>query len=1069
MAIHAKTNGSGSSEVDLTIVNARFTNIENKLNQLNNSLVVKGIYDTYSNMIEDITEPKNGWFVVVKQDENYNNTQTQYFYYDKEWVFLGGSICNIELPEFIAGDNINIEVDSKNNTITISIKDLNVKSQYEQYDNIESFPKIGENEILYLDTATNILYRWDGIKYVPVSSVNSIELGETEDKAYYGNKGKIAYDHSQEKGNPHNTQAKDISLNIEDFLIEGNLDITVENIQELAKRVHSLSINTIEVYENVDSFPTIGYNNKLYVSKVDNILYRWDNENSTYIPVFTMTEVVNYNDITNKPAINGITLQGNRTLNDLGIQPKGDYLTEESLENKLENYVPITRTINGKVLNNNIILNKNDIGLGNVANEQQIPMSQKGTAGGVAELDENGKVLISQLPSYVSDIKEFESIELFPEIGESEKLYIDITTNKTYRWTGTQYVDVGSANGSLALGETSATAYRGDRGKIAYDHSQTTGNPHGTTKEDIGLENVDNTSDLDKPISIATQAELDKKIESVNEIFPNEDGNVTLTADDIEVDSNKFTKNLMSSDVKTVQDLVNFIDAWEVSSSGSQTSVNPPYIGNFIISSWTEINGNYSLTYTPAIHGQGSTKALFVQVYESGDVNENVYLSYTVSNTGTVVVQSNQAFNGFVLISNLSGGNVTGESVPNGGKAGQFLGKITNKDGDADWKNIKDTDIKVTASVLNSNTLDEALIKLFTYANDVKSRVADVIGYPVVATQDSETIKNVIQTLKNLMIEYLQQKGINGISNENTLEDLILTIPNISQSINTNLQQTKLNVTAPYTYNIQLDYPIPTKNVCASLIKYVHGTSGVVSYNLDFNAGDSGHFEKNDMIEFDGTAHLKTNYSYTLSKLNSGIGYIIYESDDIDILQFNYIGNHLALPVRDIVNIKAIPHAQILIPIGSANLTGIEKVTSIKLEVNTNNNGMCLSALSFDDGQTYNVYNTNTNEWEVIDITNLEEFLSKGMNKTIVDSLTEIEIEKLRMGNTKFRCAYLIKQEDLTDIAEIDNIKVIVEMLGYDTLADNSVYKLLYNEETGVITFNVLVDGTYTFNILNYT
>ena len=64
---------------------------------------------------------------------------------------------------------------------------------------------------------------------------------------------------------------------------------------------------------------------------------------------------------------------------------------------------------------------------------------------------------------------------------------------------------------SLALGETSSTAYRGDRGKIAYDHSQATGNPHGTTKNDIGLGNVDNTSDLNKPISTATQTALDLK------------------------------------------------------------------------------------------------------------------------------------------------------------------------------------------------------------------------------------------------------------------------------------------------------------------------------------------------------------------------------------------------------------------------------------------------------------------------------------------------------------------------------------------------------------------------------
>lgn len=45
---------------------------------------------------------------------------------------------------------------------------------------------------------------------------------------------------------------------------------------------------------------------------------------------------------------------------------------------------------------------------------------------------------------------------------------------------------IGAGTSNLALGETSATAYRGDLGKIAYDHSQATGNPHGTTAADVG-------------------------------------------------------------------------------------------------------------------------------------------------------------------------------------------------------------------------------------------------------------------------------------------------------------------------------------------------------------------------------------------------------------------------------------------------------------------------------------------------------------------------------------------------------------------------------------------------------
>lgn len=65
----------------------------------------------------------------------------------------------------------------------------------------------------------------------------------------------------------------------------------------------------------------------------------------------------------------------------------------------------------------------------------------------------------------------------------------------------------------LTLGETISTAYRGDRGKVAYDHTNRTDNPHGVVAADVGLSKVDNTSDLEKPVSNATQIKLDSKQE----------------------------------------------------------------------------------------------------------------------------------------------------------------------------------------------------------------------------------------------------------------------------------------------------------------------------------------------------------------------------------------------------------------------------------------------------------------------------------------------------------------------------------------------------------------------------
>ena len=95
-----------------------------------------------------------------------------------------------------------------------------------------------------------------------------------------------------------------------------------------------------------------------------------------------------------------------------------------------------------------------------------IPTSQKGANNGVATLDGTGKVPSSQLPSYVDDVLEFDSLSTFPVTGEDGKIYIDKTTSKTYRWSGTEYVPI---VGDLALGETSSTAYAGDKGKAVTD------------------------------------------------------------------------------------------------------------------------------------------------------------------------------------------------------------------------------------------------------------------------------------------------------------------------------------------------------------------------------------------------------------------------------------------------------------------------------------------------------------------------------------------------------------------------------------------------------------------------
>lgn len=186
-----------------------------------------------------------------------------------------------------------------------------------------------------------------------------------------------------------------------------------------------------------------------------------------------------------------------------------DYTDEDqakvaALDENLANKVPTSRKVNGKALSTDITLSAADV--------SAIPASQKGAASGVAELDSTGKVPASQLPSYVDDVIEgyLSGGKFYKEdahtnliTGETGKIYVDLHKNKSYRWSGTAFSVISD---SIALGETSSTAYRGDRGKIAYDHSQAAhapANAEANVQSDWNETNTDSDAYIkNKPTSL---------------------------------------------------------------------------------------------------------------------------------------------------------------------------------------------------------------------------------------------------------------------------------------------------------------------------------------------------------------------------------------------------------------------------------------------------------------------------------------------------------------------------------------------------------------------------------------
>lgn len=109
--------------------------------------------------------------------------------------------------------------------------------------------------------------------------------------------------------------------------------------------------------------------------------------------------------------------------------------------------------------------------------------TKRGATNGIATLDNLGKVPAVQLPSYVDDLEEYAKRSLFPAIGEQDKIYVDTATNTTWRWSGTGYAQL---DAGLAIGETSSTAFAGDKGKEAHDHIVLKNNPHGVTASQTG-------------------------------------------------------------------------------------------------------------------------------------------------------------------------------------------------------------------------------------------------------------------------------------------------------------------------------------------------------------------------------------------------------------------------------------------------------------------------------------------------------------------------------------------------------------------------------------------------------
>jgi hypothetical protein len=159
-------------------------------------------------------------------------------------------------------------------------------------------------------------------------------------------------------------------------------------------------------------------------------------------------------------------------------------------------------TLSNAEIDNNFINLNEDIAT-------RVPSSEKGTANGVATLDGAGKVPATQLPSYVDDVLEYANLASLPNPGETGKIYVALDTNKTYRWGGSSYTAIASGSVDSVANKTGVVTLN---------------------SADVGLANVDNTSDANKPVSTATQTALNTKQAALGYTPVNKAGD-TITGD----------------------------------------------------------------------------------------------------------------------------------------------------------------------------------------------------------------------------------------------------------------------------------------------------------------------------------------------------------------------------------------------------------------------------------------------------------------------------------------------------------------------------------------------------------
>lgn len=393
------------------------------------------------------------------------------------------------------------------------------------------------------------------------------------------------------------------------------------------------------------------------------------------------------------------------------------------------------------------------------------------------------------------------------------------------------------------------------------------------------------------------------------------------------------------------------------------------------------------------------------------------------------------------------------------------------KDSDSDWVNINiDYNNIINKPFIPTKTSDLTKDDVYT-----TNEINNIVGSEALLTK-SQTLKGAINevfqsgsNVKANVVTAVTSKG-QPVTTQNTWSEIVAAISNIKVGTSTgsaNVKEvTKLNVIAsestPYTHIVALDNPIVNNDIVYGVREFVGG-SELTNLISTFNNADSDDFKPNQSILFDGSIKLADKIviedMVDEGVLDTGNLYTF----TVNKTSYNRIKN-VEVVDENIPQIKitTLYNEAVLESNGDIDLTNVETWNSIIFNTITTNGGKCLLAVSVDGGVTYKAYNIGLGAWQVVDITNFNDFAKKGMSKTITDSLTSTELELLRNGSKKVRFAYYLSVVDEKSIAESSDISINVAMSGYYVLANKNDYDVLIGEDNQSIEFKFYKSGTYT-------